>query len=334
MVNFSDVGKGDIKFLEAIGFGKQEGEWITQYDSFPLRDGFRSDWRIVGREPATSPFCGKHRKFQRCSNTELHGSIGGRDFYHNCVVSCWSYRCHTCWKYGWAVRRALGVESRFLTAVSVLGLPVSSCEHISASMPKELYGKSYDVMCRACWSALRCRDVIGCATIIHPFRKDKVRRDLVKSFHFHCLGYFRGGYRCRECSKNVNGVCLDLGCDGFEAVTRREYEKDGFIVKLATNELGVVEKRASVFGTSWYQFEHSGYLDGIKSFQIVRWWGNVAKKKFKTVKRPNVSFCGVCREELVDSFLPVGVRVVANRGERGFLKNFTLAHIDEEDNPC
>jgi len=100
-------------------------------------------------------------------------------------------------------------------------------------------------------------------------------------------------------------------------------------VKLATNELGVVEERKSVFGSCWYPLEHSGYLDGVKGFQIVRWWGNVAKKKFKTMKRPNVASCAVCKSELHDCFLPQGVEVVANRGERGFMKNFTLPHVDD-----
>jgi hypothetical protein len=109
------------------------------------------------------------------------------------------------------------------------------------------------------------------------------------------------------------------------------YNSDGWIVKLATNESGVVEKRASVFGSCWYQLEHSGYLRGGKNFQIVRWWGNVAKKKFKTVKRANVASCAVCKGELHDCFLPEGVEVVANRGERGFLKNFTLPHVDDEE---
>jgi hypothetical protein len=95
--------------------------------------------------------------------------------------------------------------------------------------------------------------------------------------------------------------------------------------------LGIVEKRASIFGTCWYELEHSGYLDGVKNFQIVRLWGNVAKKEFKTMKRPNVPSCAVCKGELHDCFLPAGVRVVANRGERGFMKNFTLPHISDEE---
>jgi hypothetical protein len=330
MVGNDDVGRRDARFLEAVGFGKQEGEWITQYDSFPVRGGFLSDWMIVGRGSATNSYCGKHRSFLKCAETSLHDSIGGRDFYHNRITNCHTYRCHICWKYGWCVHRALSIDSRFLTAEKVLGLPISSVDHLSASMPKELYDKPYDVMCQACWSALRRRGILGCATIIHPFRKDLKRRDLYRSFHHHVLGYIKGGYRCRSCDKNVNGVCLDLSCDGFEALTRRCYGDDGWIVTLARNENGVVEQRKSVFGTAWYQCEHSGFKVGVKNFQIVEWWGNVAKRKFQTVMRSDGPRCAVCKSVMKQSFLPDGVKVVANRGERGFLKNFTLPHVDDE----
>jgi hypothetical protein len=73
-------GSSDSRFLEAVGYGKQEAEWITQYDSFPLRDGFRGDYAIVGRDPTTNSYCGKHRRFMKCDEASLHGSIGGRDF--------------------------------------------------------------------------------------------------------------------------------------------------------------------------------------------------------------------------------------------------------------
>jgi hypothetical protein len=331
MVDNDYVSKRDAGFLEAVGFGKQENEWITQYDSFPVRDGFLCDWMIVGRDPPTNPYCGKHRSYLKCAETFLHDSIGGRDFYHNRITNCHSYRCHTCWKYGWCVHRALAIDSRFLTAEKVLGLPITAVEHISASMPKELYGYSPQDMAKACFRALIRRGVLGGANIIHPFRKDLKRRDLYKSFHYHCLCYIKGGYTCRSCTKNVNGVCLDLSCDGFEAVTRRCYDDDGWIVNLARNEKGFVEERKSVFGTAWYQCEHSGFKVGVKNFHIVEWWGNVAKRKFHTVMRSDEPRCAVCKSEMKQSFLPTGVKVVANRGERGFLKNFTLPHVDDEE---
>ena len=68
--------------------------------------------------------------------------------------------------------------------------------------------------------------------------------------HFHALSYIEGGYdRCRSCIKV--GHCWD--CDGFEGRTRRAHVDDGWIVSLAKNENGVVEKRENVFGTAWYQ---------------------------------------------------------------------------------
>jgi hypothetical protein len=260
--------------------------------------------------------------------TSLHDSIGGDDFYHNNVTNCHSYRCRLCWKFGWCVIRAKVIESRFLTAEKVLGLPAKDVEHLSASVPKRLYNLSPQEMAREAILALRRSGVLGGVNILHPFRKDLKRRDLFPSFHYHCLGYIQGGYdRCRNCIKV--GHCWD--CDGFEGVTRREHKVDGWIVSLAKNEKGVVEKRASLFGSAWYQCEHSGFKVGVRRFQIVEWWGVVAKRKFRTVLKPIEHRCGVCKNRLTPSYLPFGTEpIVANRGERGFLKNFTLPHVDDD----
>ena len=326
------VGKDayDAKFLKAQGFGKAEDLWITQYDCFPIRGGFLSPYKMVGREPQTSPFCGKHRRYLKCNRTDLHGSIGGRDFYHNNVTNCHSYRCHLCWKYGWCVIRANGVESRFLTAEKVLNRPVDSVEHISCSVPRVLYDSSPRVMIKESILALKRCGVDGGVNILHPFRKDLKRRELFPSFHYHVLGYIEGGYdRCRNCIKTM-GACR--GCDGFEGRIRRETKESGWVVSMAKNEKGVVEKRKSIFGTAWYQCEHSGYKVDVPNFQILEWWGVVAKRKFKTDLKRTEHKCAVCGNELERSFLPDGVEpIMANRGERGFLKNFTLPHVDDED---
>jgi hypothetical protein len=206
-------------------------------------------------------------------------------------------------------------------------LSVKNVEHISASVPKRLYGLSPQEMVKACVGACRLSGVTGGVTILHPFRKDLERRDLYKSFHFHVLGYIQGGYdRCRSCVKV--GSCWN--CNGFEGVTRRAHKDDGWIVSLAKNEKGVAEKRDSIFGTAWYQLEHSGYKVGIRNFHIVNWWGVVAKRMFKTVVQPVVFSCPVCSSSMKPCFLPSGVEpIVANRGERGFMKNFTLPHLEE-----
>jgi hypothetical protein len=325
------VGKGDseARFLKALGFGRDEDLWITQYDSFPVRGGFMCPYGIVGREPQTNGFCGKHGRYLKCDETSLHDSIGGRDFYHNSVTNCHLYRCRVCWKYGWCVQRANWIESRFLTAVKVLGLPAKNVEHLCASVPKGLYDLSPQEMSREAILALKRSGVIGAVDVLHPFRKDLKRRDLYLSFHYHALGYIEGGYdRCRNCIKV--GHCWD--CDGFEGVTRRAHKEDGWIVSLAKNEKGVAEKRSSIFGSAWYELEHSGYKVGVNRFQIVKWWGVVAKRKFKTVLKPVDYRCGVCKGRLKPTFLPLGSEgIVANRGERGFLKDFTLPHVDDDN---
>ena len=321
-----DKETSESKFLKALGYGKQEGVWITQYDCFPYRDGFRSDYKLVGREPCRNPLGGRHKNYMKCGNVEGHQAIGGRDFYHNNVINCQRYQCHLCWKYGWCVFRANSIESRFITAEKVLGLPVGEVEHISTSLPKNLYDLPPNLMIK--WSIDACRrsGIIGGVNILHPFRKDLKKRQLYKSFHYHVLGYVKGGYdRCRSCIKV--GSCWS--CDGFEGVTRRAHQADGWIVSLAKNQDGVVEKRESLFGSAWYQLEHSGYKVGVRNFQIVTWWGVVAKNRFKTEKRRVPLECPVCTDALKASWLPDGVEVVANRGEKGFLKNFTLPHFDD-----
>ena len=332
-----DVSKRDMKFLEACGYGKQESIWISEYDSWAVRHGFMSPYQIVGREPQTTARCGTHRNYMRCGESALHGAIGGDDYWHNTVNSCSSYRCRMCWKYGWAVRRAHMIECRFLTAEKVLGLPVSSVEHLSVSAPNYVYDFSPRKMYEAFLSALRRHGCLGGCTILHPFRKDRKVRDLKISFHYHVLGYVEGGFdRCRECGKyeDFDGCLLSDGsyCDGFVGVSKKSYYSDGWVVSMAKNEAGVVEKRDSVFGSAWYQLEHSGYKTGVRRFRIVEWFGNVARRKFLTEKKRLVCNCAICKSEMKRSFLPSNVAPIpSNRGERGFLKNFTLPHVDGND---
>ena len=327
----------DSGFLRAIGYGKREDDWITQYDSFPIRGGgFRCDYAMVGRDVQTNGQCGKHHRYLKCSQTVLHGEINGHDFYHNNVNNCHLYRCHVCWKYGWCVTRANMIESRFFTAESLLGIDHKLVEHVVASVPRSMYNLSPQAMVREAVAACRRSGVRSGVLILHPFRKDQQRRDLYKAFHYHVLGYVDGGYdRCRACVKV--GCCWT--CDGFEGVTRRAHGHlneagvyvcdDGWIVKMATNEAGIAEKRDSIFGTGWYQLEHSGYKIGARHFQIVVWFGVVAKRKFKTEVKRYKFKCPVCGNSLFPSNLPHNCEpIVANRRERGFLKNFTLPHVD------
>jgi hypothetical protein len=337
VVFLRSVRDSEIKFLEAVGFGKDESEWITQYDSWSVREGFRSEYMIVGRDVVTNSECGKHRYYTRCGDVENHhGVFEGKDVWHNCVKSCGRPSCSRCWKYGWAVREANSINSRFVTAESVLGLPYVSVEHLQASVPKKDYGLSYDVLSAKAILALKGSGGFGGNIIFHGHRKDYVKRELFFSPHFHSLAYIRGGYKCRDCeylkcSSKMRLYCAFKGvCDGFEQVTRRAHVDDGWIVSLAKNEKGLVEKRKSLFGTAWYQLEHASLKVGVVRFQIVKWWGVVNNRKLKTVRGLLEHRCSACNGFMERSFLPLGCEpIVSNRGEKGFVKNFVTAHVED-----
>jgi hypothetical protein len=224
-----------------------------------------------------------------------------------------------------------------LTAERVLGLPYVDVEHLQASLPESDYGLSYKDMCEKAISALKASHVFGGNIIFHAFRKDYDKCELFPSYHFHCLGHIRGGYKCRDCEhlKCSSKMRLYCGasagsCDGFEQVTRKAHVNDGWIVSLAKNENGVVEKRNSLFGTAWYQLEHSALEVGVKRFQIVKWFGAVNNCKLKTVHSPPECNCPACHSPMKLDYLPDGVSVVSNRGERGFVKNFVTEHIEDD----
>jgi hypothetical protein len=334
------LSEGDVKFLKVVGFGKDEALWITQYDSWPVRGGFRSEYMLVGRGGVTNSECGRHRFYEKCKDVvNHHNEFENKDIYHNCVKTCGRPSCSRCFKYGWAVREANNIDSRFLTAEDVLGFPYGNVEHLQASVPKSDYGLSYVDLSRDAILALKASGVPSGCIILHGHRKDYVARDLFWSPHFHSLGYINplvGGYKCRgcphlKCSSKMRIYCDFKGlCDGFEQVTRRAHVGDGWIVSLAKNERGVVEKRKSLFGTAWYQLEHASYRVGVVRFQIVKWFGDVNNAKLKTVRRLFEHKCVACDGSMERCLLPFGVEpVVSNRGEKGFVKNFMLDHVDD-----
>lgn len=140
------------------------------------------------------------------------------------------------------------------------------------------------------------------------------------------LCYINGGYdRCRRCDRE-RGYCR--GCDGFEGLTRKVYDTDGWIVEVAKDEMGRREKRKSVFGTAWYQLEHASLRVGATRFQIVAWFGVVGNRKLKTVLKKMEYKCPLCGNELVRGYHVGGACIVANRGERGFHKAFLIDHLD------
>lgn len=314
--------------MKVLGFGKDEAEWISQYDSWPVRGGFRSEYTLVGRGGVTNSYCGKHKAYYKCDQVELHsGKFAGKDIFHNVVYGCHRASCSRCWKYDWCVIGANSINSRFLTAEKVLGFRYAEVEHLNVSAPKSDYGLSYDDLTRKAILMLKASGVIGGCLIFHGHRKDYVKRELFYSPHFHSLAYIKGGYdRCRSCIKV--GCCWD--CSGFEGVTRRAHKEDGWIVGLAKNEKGVVEKRDSIFGTAWYQLEHSSLKVGVARFHVVKWWGVLNNRKLKTVLQRVDIKCPVCNG-VMELGYPYGAEsIVSNRGEKGFVKNFAVDHVEGE----
>jgi hypothetical protein len=319
--------KFEAKFLGVMGFGKDESVWISEYDSWPVDGGFRSDFTLVGRGTVASPYCGRHMCYHVCTRDQLHdGVYKGKDYYFNQVMSCHRPSCPRCWKYGWAVREARSIDSRFSTAEKVLGLPYGDVEHLAASVPPKDYGLPFEVLRRNAIVSLKLRNVIGGGLIFHGHRKDRNRRVLVWSPHFHVLGYIKGGYdRCRTCDRE-RGYCR--GCDRFEGLTRKIYDTDDWIVEVAKDEIGRREKRKNVFGTAWYQLEHASLRVGAVRFQIVAWFGVVGNRKLKTVLNKMEYKCPLCGNELVRGYHVGDECIVANRGERGFHKAFLINHVD------
>jgi hypothetical protein len=158
------------------------------------------------------------------------------------------------------------------------------------------------------------RGIVGGKWIYHHFRyhcKDETfvgeSAHWFVSPHFHVLGFVKGGYgNCRNCSncwKDEEGGCHVIdrdkcvdGCNGFEGVTRRAFDKDGFIAK-------VKGERKTIGGTAWYQLSHASFKRDVKKKVVVNWFGVCGRNrmKFPKDKLPQREhLCKICHESLYE----------------------------------
>jgi hypothetical protein len=262
------------------------------------------EYELVGHGEQTNFDCGKFKRFDGCLNVDLHNavrwffpglpkdSVYVRSVYHSCDKPT----CSKCFKYGWAVREATRMEKRLNEASKRFGL----VEHIVVSVPKNEYGLSLEALRKRAVKIMKNRGIIGGSLIFHAFRyrNRHVSRESGLPIgwywnpHFHCLGFVGGeGFgKCRSC-KGAN--CY--ACNGFEGVTRREHEKDGWIVR-------VLEKRKTVGGTAWYQLNHSSIKRGIKKSHAATWFGVCSYRKLKLINGKDVGIkhkCPICGGDLV-----------------------------------
>jgi len=83
-----------------------------------------------------------------------------------------------------------------------------------------------------------------------------------------------------------------VGCDGFEARTSREFEKDGYIVK-------VLGERKTVFGTAWYQLNHASVKKDVVRFHVCTWFGVCSYRKLKVTVEVKKDLCPICQHDLI-----------------------------------
>jgi len=104
------------------------------------------------------------------------------------------------------------------------------------------------------------------------------------------LGFILGGYsRCRRCKRKWN--CL-AGCGGFDDRSYQNFLKDGFYVK-------VLGKRKTVFGTAWYQLNHSSIDVTKKRFHVSTWFGVCSYLKLKVRVEKRKELCPICQHDLI-----------------------------------
>ena len=225
------------------------------------------DWELVGHGPQTNGYCGRFLKFKVCNRVELHAqshlngvSHVGQVFVRKIHRSCNNPRCPTCCFSGWAKREADKISQRIEAASKRFG----NSQHIIIPVPLSDYGLAEfhnDKLRAKIQKLLSDRGVIGGCLIFHPFRFANYQESIEKgvlygwrwSPHYHCIGFILSGYgKCRNCSTVAKfGRSKCFNCDGFEGRTRRSYQKDNYLVK-------VMDERITVFGTAWYQLNHSG----------------------------------------------------------------------------
>jgi len=283
--------------LASDGFQELAKEKDIVSDVKPDGYGFHGSYQLVGQGKVTNEKCGKFFHYVGCLNHELHRKLLKGDLNYNPLEkkiyvrrvyhSCDKPSCPVCYRFFWATGEAKRIEKRLEQASLRFGM----VEHCMASVPVKDYGLSYEVLREKARVAIRKRGIIGGVLIFHGFRYD--RDNTFKWYwspHFHILGYFASAYsRCRGCREQICSKC-----DGFEGLTRRLYETDGWIVK-------VMEERKTVGGTAWYQLHHSSVKVGVVRMHVATWFGVCSYRKLKVTKeKKEKRVCPICKHELED----------------------------------
>jgi hypothetical protein len=71
------------------------------------------------------------------------------------------------------------------------------------------------------------------------------------------------------------------------------FEKDGYIVK-------VMGERKTIFGTAWYQLNHSTIRTNVKRPHACTWFGVCSYRKLKVTVEMRKAVCPICQHDLVE----------------------------------
>ena len=290
---------------------------VQSFGDYGNINPFSFEWGnfvLVGHGEQTNSNCGRFVSFEGCKRVRNHNittldgtNYSGKVYVRKVHASCDKPTCPVCYKTGWAVREADRITQRIDGASETFGL----AEHIIISIPKADYGLEYEKLRLKAIKILNSRGVFGGVLIFHGFRyrayeriDNGIRnmRGWYWSPHFHCIGFIKGGYgRCRQCPKfYIKSVVTCAQCNGFEARTRRLFEKDGYIVK-------VKGERRTIMGTAWYQLNHASVKLNVTRFHVATWFGACSYRKLKITYKKRKELCPICKHELVP------LRYVGNR---------------------
>ena len=283
----------DSSFLNEDMFEDEQPEVLKE--TVPILKGAWArfgNFELVGNGSQTNEFCGKYIGSKGCLREDLHkimtldgvnyaGKIFRRKIHHWCNKPS----CPVCFKSGWAVREANCVTARLKEASKRFG----AVEHLMISVPVKDYNLDLESMRRKVIKLLKKRGVVGGCLIFHGFRYN-LRKQWYWSVHLHVLGFILGGYaKCRNCKRKWN--CLK-GCGGFDDRAWQAFQKDGYYLK-------VFGKRKTIFGTAWYQLNHSTIDVTKKRFHVATWFGNCSYRKLKVTVELRKAFCPICQHDLV-----------------------------------
>lgn len=262
--------------------------WFLPFED----DRGRETFVPSGRGEVTSDACASVHGQNVCKDVEAHKGVVKRDYngvvtdFTNKIVVrlihwwCNNASCPKCWLRGWSVRSARRGEKRVDKAVERgFGEPL----HVVVSVPLASYGKLEKDLREDAREALRVRGFFGGLLLYHHFRIDRERDVLKVGKHYHALCFNRS--YCR----GANGVD-----EAYEKLTREEFKMDGWIVK-------VEDKRATVFGTLYYELNHASLKLGLKRFKAFTYFGEMGYNNFKggVLDVKAEVKCPVCAKKMV-----------------------------------